>query len=323
MSICFFKILPTIFLKTPLTKGLFHSIIKFMGHGIIIVNPYLVPEQSLYQAQRLKEEFNKLSVNVEVVSDAFLHSILDCDDIKTKLKGIDFAVYLDKDKYQSEILCRVGVKLFNSHQAIRLCDDKGSTYIALANNNIYMPKTIFAPVCYRDDLVVNPSWAEQIGNELGYPVIVKESFGSMGKGVYKADNQDQLFALMKQLKLKPHLYQEYLDTAKGVDIRVIVIGGKAVCAMQRKNQNDFRSNIEQGGKGYNIQLPSDFKQVAEKCAKVLGLDYCGVDILYGKDNKPCVCEVNSNAFFTGIESTTGYNVAKVYATHIINTLQNC
>lgn len=292
-----------------------------MGRGIIVVNPYLVPEQSIYQAQRLKDEFNKLNVETQIVSDMFLQSKIDCESIKTKLDSVDFAVYLDKDKYQSEIISKSGIKLFNSHESIRLCDDKGSTYIALANNGIYMPKTIFAPVCYHKDLEVNQDWVEKIVNELGYPVIVKESFGSMGKGVYKADNQNELFSLMQELKLKPHLYQEYLDTAKGIDVRVIVIGGKAVCAMQRRNPNDFRSNVEQGGKGYNIELPNDFRQVAEKCAKVLGLDYCGVDLLYGKDNKPCVCEVNSNAFFNGIESTTGFNVAKAYAEHIIATLK--
>ena len=292
-----------------------------MGNGIVIINPYLVPEQSIHQAHRLQEEFNKLNVSVQIVTDAFLHSSIDKDIIKTKLNGVDFAIYLDKDKYQSEILSKSGIRLFNSHESIRLCDDKGSTYITLANNNIYMPKTIFAPVCYHKDLTVKKEWAKKIGDELGYPVIVKESFGSMGKGVYKADNQDQLFSLMQELKLRPHLYQEYLDVAKGIDVRVIVIGGKAVCAMQRKNANDFRSNVEQGGKGYNIELPDDFRRVAEKCASLLGLDYCGVDLLYGKDDSPCVCEVNSNAFFNGIESTTGFNVAKAYSEHIIATLK--
>ena len=292
-----------------------------MGNGIVIINPYLVPEQSIHQAHRLQEEFNKLNVSVQIVTDAFLHSSIDKDIIKTKLNGVDFAIYLDKDKYQSEILSKSGIRLFNSHESIRLCDDKGSTYITLANNNIYMPKTIFAPVCYHKDLTVKKEWAKKIGDEWGYPVIVKESFGSMGKCVYKADNQDQLFSLMQELKLRPHLYQEYLDVAKGIDVRVIVIGGKAVCAMQRKNANDFRSNVEQGGKGYNIELPDDFRRVAEKCASLLGLDYCGVDLLYGKDDSPCVCEVNSNAFFNGIESTTGFNVAKAYAEHIIATLK--
>lgn len=292
-----------------------------MSKGIIIINPYLVPKESVHQAERLKEEFNKLGVDVDIVTDSFLQSILVDGNLKTKIKDIDFAIYLDKGKYQSEILYRTGVRMFNSHESIRLCDDKGVTYIALSTGNLKMPKTIFAPLCYRQDLPVKKEWATKIGNELGYPVIVKESFGSMGKGVHKAENEAELFALMKNLKLKPHLYQEYLGECKGVDVRVIVIGGKAVCAMERKNENDFRSNVAQGGKGYAIELTDEFRKVAEKCAKVLRLDYCGVDLLYDKNKKPCVCEVNSNAFFSGIEQATGFNVAKAYAEHVIKCIK--
>lgn len=291
-----------------------------MGKGIVIINPYLEPKESVHQAERLKEEFNKLNAEVDIVTDTFLQSIIDCGNIKTKLKGIDFAVYLDKDKYQSEILYRTGVRMFNSHEAIRLCDDKGATYIALSTSNLYTPKTIFAPLCYKKDLPIKREWATKIANELGYPVIVKESFGSMGKGVYKADTEDELVSLIEQLKLKPHLYQEYLGEVRGVDVRVIVIGGKAVCAMERRNDKDFRSNVAQGGQGCKIILDEKFKKIAEKCAKILRLDYCGVDLLYGKDGEPCVCEVNSNAFFSNIEATTGFNVAKAYAEHILKNI---
>ncbi|MBQ9734234.1 MAG: RimK family alpha-L-glutamate ligase [Clostridia bacterium] len=289
--------------------------------GYIIINPYLVPKESVYQAERLKEEFGLLGVCTEIVSDAFLQSELIDGKISAKLKDADFAVYLDKDKYQSEILSRTGVRVFNSHEAIRLCDDKAVTYIALSGSSLNIPKTLFGALCYRNDLAVNKEWADEIGDKLGYPVIVKESFGSMGKGVHKADTPAELIAIMKRIKLKPHLFQEYLESSKGRDVRVIVIGGKAIAAMERRNESDFRSNVAQGGTGVNIELPEKFKAVAEKCARVLRLDYCGVDLLYGKDGEPVVCEVNSNAFISGIENTTGVNVARAYAEYIVNTIK--
>lgn len=291
-----------------------------MMKGIIIINPYFAPKESVYQAERLKEEFNNLGVDVDIVANAFLTSCLDDGALKATLKDVDFAVYLDKDKYQSEILSRVGVRLFNSHDAIRLCDDKAQTYIALSCSNLKMPKTVFGALCYRQDLAVKPEWADTIGKTLGYPVIVKESFGSMGKGVYMAKDNKELLAIMKNVKLKPHIFQQYIGAVYGVDVRVIVIGGQAVCAMERRNPNDFRSNVAQGGTGVKIDLNDKFKKAAEKCAKVLGLDYCGVDLLYGDDGEPYVCEVNSNAFIGGIESATGENVAKRYAEYIISKL---
>ena len=60
------------------------------------------------------------------------------------------------------------------------------------------------------------------------------------------------------------------------------------------------------------ELPDEYLKVAEKCASILGLDYCGVDILEGPNGEPIVSEVNSNAFYEGIEKTTGVNVAGCY-----------
>ena len=43
-------------------------------------------------------------------------------------------------------------------------------------------------------------------------------------------------------------------------------------------------------------------------------------ILTYSNGEPIVCEVNSNAFFDGIEMISGVNVAKAYAEYIIKTL---
>ena len=293
-----------------------------MGHGIIIINPYEIPKESVFQAQRLKEEFLKKNVSVEIVADTFLRSKIQDGNIVSYLKNIDFAVYLDKDKYQSQILESLGIRLFNSHSAIRVCDDKGTTYLALLGKGVNLPKTIFGALCYSADMPINKDWAKKIADDLGFPLIIKESFGSMGKGVHLAKDFDELVDIMQQVKLKPHIFQQYLGKKRGVDVRVIVIGGKAVCAMERKNESDFRSNVAQGGSGKKIDLTAEFKESAEKCARVLGLDYCGVDLIYGDNDEPYVCEVNSNAFISGIEKVTGFNVCEEYVNHIISTLKS-
>ena len=290
--------------------------------GLIFINPFLVPKESVHQAERLKDEFNKLGVEVEIISDGYLRLSVEGERVFANLISPDFAIYLDKDKYLSEILTKRGLRLFNKHDAVRVCDDKGETYIALIGQGVKFPKTIFGALCYNESLEVKRESAKSIGKTLGYPVIVKESFGSMGKGVYKADTEDELFEIMKKVKTRPHLFQQYIGVKKGVDVRVIVIGGKVVAAMERVNKNDFRSNVARGGAGVKIELPEKFKATAENCAKVLELDYCGVDLLYGDDGAPIVCEVNSNAFFDGIEEVTGVNVAKAYAEYVITTIKN-
>lgn len=287
--------------------------------GIICVNPFGEPKESVFQAERLKREFSRLKVNADIIDNGYADNVLVGGNIH-KIFSCDFAVFLDKDKYLSASLEKSGIRLFNSHSAIRTCDDKGETYIALANCGLFMPETVFAPVCYNSFSEIGENRLKKIAEKLGFPVVVKESFGSMGKGVHKADNFAELKVLAEKLKLKPHLYQRYLGYRQGVDVRMIVVGGKFLCAMIRENENDFRSNIALGGKGGTYSPSEEFIAAAEKCAQVLGLDYCGVDLLFGEHGKPYVCEVNSNAFISEIEKITGVNVARAYAEHIFNTM---
>jgi len=117
------------------------------------------------------------------------------------------------------------------------------------------------------------------------------------------------------------LLQEFIASSKGRDIRINVVGDKAIVSMLRENKNDFRSNIALGGIGKVTEISQEFYDTAESCACILGLDYCGVDLLYGENDKPYVCEVNSNAFWGEISAVTGINVAKTYAEYIIKQIK--
>ncbi len=290
--------------------------------GYIIVNPFKIPVENVHQAERLKEEFAKLDVSVEIIFDAYIYSCADSFGTANPLAKSDFIVYLDKDKYLSEILSKSGARLFNTHSSVRICDDKGQTYIALSGQGVKIPKTLFGALCYLKDCQIDQGAVNKIESSLGYPIIVKESFGSQGKGVYLANNRTELLSIMEDVKLKPHLFQEYVDCKKGTDVRIIVIGKKAVACMERHNDKDFRSNVARGGNGIKIVPPKSFIETAEKCAEILGLDYCGVDLLYGADGEPIVCEVNSNAFIDGIEKATNINVAGAYAKYIVDSVKN-
>lgn len=287
--------------------------------GIIFVNAFRVPKESVHFAERLQSELSNFNVNAEIVYNGYTDNLIADGKIKNGV-ACDFAVFLDKDKYLSACLEKSGVRLFNRHNAIRTCDDKGETFIALSGKGLNLPDTVFAPVCYNKDLPLDETGLKIVADKLGYPIVVKTSFGSMGKGVFKADGFNELKALAEELKTTPHIYQRYLPYKIGTDVRLIVVGGKFLCAMIRENKNDFRSNVALGGKGRAFSPSVEFIAAAEKCAEILGLDYCGVDLLFGENGKPYVCEVNSNAFIGEIEKVTGVNVAKAYAEHIVSTL---
>lgn len=288
--------------------------------GLILINAYSELPHSLNQAYRLNEEFSKTGIQTDILrNDSFFLKIAGSNICKM-IDKYDFCIYLDKDKYISQMLEKSGVRLFNSHNSILACDDKMTTNILLANNGITIPLTLGGLLCYDPDKKVKPHTLEIIENTLGYPLIAKESYGSLGKGVYKVDNRAQLEDVCEKLKLKPHLFQQFIASSYGKDIRIIVIENRVIAGMLRRSDGDFRSNLELGGKGEKIELSDEICELSVKIASLLNLDYCGIDWLFGENEKPVLCEVNSNAFFGGIEQVTGVNVAKAYAEHVAKTV---
>lgn len=287
--------------------------------GVIIVNGYFSNDAVNGQTSRLLEEFEKLGVEISVVkSNEIITAVANGEPCFYGEKlDADFIVYLNKDRYQAELLEKKGYKLFNSSNSIIVCDDKMLTFTTLSNNGILMPKTISSPIMYSNN--EDEKFLRSVENELGYPIIVKSVYGSMGKGVFKADNFEELKSLFEELKLTPHLYQQAVGRL-GTDTRVIVVGGKVVGAIRRSSSVDFRSNVELGGSAVAVDLTDNQRLLAEKTATILGLDYAGIDILSDNEND-YLCEVNSNAFFNGFEKATGINVASIYAKYIVDGLK--
>lgn len=276
-----------------------------MKQAFIVVNAYTPSEHELNQPRRLKEELAALGVETQIVRNS----------PKLLEREGDFCVYLDKDKYMAHLL-EGKFRLFNRAEAIEICDDKMLTYLAL--KDFPQPKTVSSLLCYSEGKV--PS-GELLGaaEALGYPLVVKECFGSLGKQVYLAKNREELNALSVRLLGKPHIYQEFIKESAGRDLRVIVVGGKIVAAMKRMSETDFRSNAELGGRGESVRADEKAVKLCEAVAKRLRLDYCGIDLLYGKEEY-LVCEVNSNAFFGTLEKVTNINVAAAYAHHICSEI---
>ena len=288
--------------------------------GIVLLNAYTKSAGANRQASRIAEELNALGVQTEMR----LNGAFDADIFSSRVRLAqkpDFVVYLDKDKYLSRLWEKEGVRLFNSAEGVEVCDDKMLTYIALANGGVEIPDTLPAPLCYYPDARVREEYCRVVEERLGYPLVVKKSFGSWGMDVNLIQNFAELTKIAEEYKLFPHLYQTYIAAKRGEDTRVLVIGGKAVAAMRRRNDGDFRSNIELGGRGYPAEITKSYREISERAARLLSLDYCGIDLLEGEDGRPIVCEVNSNAFFNEAEKVTGVNIAGAYAAHIAREMK--
>ena len=288
---------------------------------LIVNNPYMQTAAYCNQSRRLQQEFADLGVAADIVrNEGYPCRMAQDGAVVCAYTGYDGCVFLDKDKYLSAMLERSGLRMFNSHQSIVDCDDKMTTAIRLIGAGVSMPITLPGKLCFdASGCTVADSELDSIEQALGYPVVCKECYGSLGTGVHLANDRGQLRAIADKLIGKPHLFQQFVATSRGRDIRAIVIGGKVIACMQRTAQTDWRANLALGGTAQAIEADAEIVRIATTACRVLGLDYAGVDLLYGKDGY-YLCEVNSNAFWGGIEQCTGVNVAGAYAAYIVRQL---
>ena len=183
--------------------------------------------------------------------------------------------------------------------------------VFLENDIPIVPTKVF----YTKEQIQNPSKSPFDKGDLGlgWPVIVKHERGYQGKSVRKFENRQEVEKFLNKIQEKNlgmFLWQKYLPTRW--DIRVVVIDGQAVGAMKRSAVGkEFRSNFSLGGAVEEWKLSDEDKKLAEKVAKVCGLDYGGVDIMKDEDGNSYILEVNRQCQFQGFEKATGINVAKL------------
>ena len=285
-------------------------------NGAIIVNQFLSTEKFRDIYARFESAFSEREVSLSLYTNAELVHITGTE-IPFHQKP-DFVLFWDKDISLAKEIESAGIPVFNSPSAIEICDDKAKMHLAL--QGLPMPKTIIAPMTFSNVGFTDTDFLDSVASELGFPVVVKECFGSFGAQVYLAQNMEELRKITKEHEGVPLLYQELIKESFGRDIRMNVVGHRVVAAMIRESQNgDFRSNVTLGGCTLPYS-PSDAEcELAISASKRIGLDFAGIDILFGKSG-PILCEVNSNAHFKSTYDCTGVELSDLIAEHIIN---NC
>ena len=250
-------------------------------------------------ADSIAEELSNLGCSACIVTNK---------DVLDERRHFDFekCVFLDKDVVCGMSLELSGVRLYNSIGAIEACDDKRITY-ELLKGDFPMPDTVCFPLTFAN-ADVDP-FKEYVASRLGFPLVAKEAFGSLGMQVMLLNDEDELGSYMRSHIYVPHLYQRFVSSSRGRDVRVYVVGGRAVAAMSRTSRDDFRSNSALGSAAERFDISSDLAETAVSVASQLGLDFCGIDFLIDKTGQFLVCEVNSNAMFSTLSKISGVNIA--------------
>ncbi|OPJ62403.1 ATP-grasp domain-containing protein [Clostridium oryzae] len=289
----------------------------------IVYNGNLNIDKFTSQVQHFKDVAEKEGIEAEMVKNNELLTAVKNGEavIEGKYKNAhpDFVIFWDKDIALARHLEKTGMRLYNNSKAIEICDDKGLTYEVLSNNHIKMPDTIIAPKVYIK--VEDFSTYDYIISFLGFPMIIKECFGSFGAQVYMINNRTELINKIQELGNKPYVFQKFINSSYGKDIRLNVVGGQVVAAMLRTSEDDFRANISAGGRMQHYDPTEAEKALAIKCCELTGSAFAGVDLLFGPNGEPIVCEINSNAHMKNIYDCTGVDVAEHILKYIINDME--
>lgn len=209
---------------------------------------------------------------------------------------------------------RQGVRLVNGPGPIELVADKLHSLQTLARAGLPIPRTILAK------FPVDPALVEE---ELGFPVIVKTLKGTRGAGVLKCEDRAQFEDLAGLLESAgaqaDFIMQHYIRASHGRDVRVLVLGGRVVAAMERRSlTGGFKSNVSLGGVGVAYNPPPEMAELAVQAADALGLDMTGIDILFDAEGYR-ICEANSAPGFQGLERACGIDVPAITLDWIAST----
>uniref|UniRef100_UPI003FEF3980 ATP-grasp domain-containing protein n=1 Tax=Eubacterium sp. TaxID=142586 RepID=UPI003FEF3980 len=201
-------------------------------NGILAVNHFLKGEKYDTLHKHLSASAKKCGINLNIKTNL---------ELATQKAQADFVLFWDKDINLARRIEKSGVPVFNSAESIEKCDDKGRTYIEL-DGIVPQPKTLIAPKCYfKSDM---SEFVEKAIDILTLPLIFKESFGSFGAQVFLCNTKEEIYSHISE---KPFILQKFIIDSKGHDKRIEIIGGKFICAAERENKNDFRSNVTNGG----------------------------------------------------------------------------
>ena len=313
-----------------------------MKQGWLIVNEYLDTEKFLEIRKLFLSGAEKKNVKLTVYTNADF--AVDLSGAVVKSRAFDegepeFIIFYDKDIALAAALEKMGYRLYNSADAIDVCDSKVKTATRISEYNlnckddeakILMPRTYKVPFTY-ENIGIKDSYSfdflDYVEKDLceagegalsdAYPMIIKESNSSFGMGVHLAGSREEAVKLICEYGNKECIIQEYLSYSSGRDYRLQMVSDKCVCAMMRSNENDFRANITNGGKMSEYKPTDEDLSLARNVMKCLKLDFAGIDIMHDKSGRAVFLEANSNAHFKNIYDLTGINAAEKMIEYIV------
>ncbi len=261
-----------------------------------------------YSCRRLLEEAKKQNVNLRMVG-AVDTSVMEekCYNLQ-QLDKRDFIINRYKYGKVKDYLNGLAHKSYNNLSALNIYINKLEQLKNINSDYFIKPKYIAGFIDLPFIL---------LADELKVPFVAKGLESSMGKEIFLIKNiEDYQKLAVFYPTTKEWLFEEFISSSYGRDMRLYCLKGKVIASMERSSNDDFRANVALGATVKKIQAESYFQDIAHDIYMQTGLDFIGLDLLYGKE-LPYFCEINVTAGLEGIEKATEINIAE----RIIQTIK--
>jgi RimK family alpha-L-glutamate ligase len=217
---------------------------------------------------------------------------------------------LEQIIFRMDVLHRLenlGVRVVNAASAIERTVDKYYTSFLLSDAGIPTPRTLVT-----EDFDTALDACREMGD-----VVLKPLFGSEGKGMVRMTDEETAYRVLRAWELNRFVYylQEYLPHYQE-DIRAFVVGDQVVAAMLRSGTG-WKTNVSKGATVATIALNAEMEALAIKAARVVNLDYAGVDLMLAEDGSTYVIEINSIPGWRGLQQTTRQSIAAQIIDHVL------
>ncbi len=203
-------------------------------------------------------------------------------------------------------LAMLDVPVFNSGRAIERSVDKALTSVLLTLAGIATPRTWVLEDRAQARAILEPLLAA------GRRLVLKPLFGSQGEGLVLVD---ALEVFDTTLPVNGVWYLQDFVEREGPpyrDWRVLVVAGRATHAMSRTSPH-WITNRAQGAQcaaaAFGDELDDVARELAERAAQALDMDYAGVDLLRDGDGRWLVGEVNGVPAWWGLQQACGPTVS--------------
>ena len=254
-----------------------------------------------YTCHRLVEEAEKRDMELDIIG------VHDCcitkDGIvnsRHSLEKRDFIINRYKWGAVKDALNSLSSRSYNSIEDYDIFKNKYQQVKLLRSSEFKIPKYILGSSLLPYKVLTSL---------LKPPFVAKALENSMGREIFLIENEGQYSSLSNDFPVdREWLFEEFISSSYGRDLRLFAIRGEAIACMMRKSQGDFRANVALGANVEDIKITPVLQQIANDICQQIKLDFVGIDLLFGEDGF-YLCEINVMPGLEGIESASGINIA--------------